>query len=80
VLASLANALEVRFNLALELQSIATRASREGVLDDIAPQLELNIVSPAFKKVPMDTSSSSCVHHLNGSDSPSAVDTHCKLS
>jgi hypothetical protein len=50
MLASLANALEVRFNLALELQSIATRASREGVLDDIAPQLELNIVSLAFKK------------------------------
>jgi hypothetical protein len=36
MLASLANALEVRLNLAFKLQSIAARASREGILDHIA--------------------------------------------
>lgn len=35
MLASLAHTFEIRLNLALELQSIAPRAGREGVLDHI---------------------------------------------
>ena len=39
MLAPLPNALEVGLNLAFELQSIAARASGEGVLDNITAQL-----------------------------------------
>jgi hypothetical protein len=45
MLASLAYALEVRFDLALELQPITTRACFEGILDNIAAQLQFLKVS-----------------------------------
>jgi len=51
MLASLAHALEVRFDLAFELQSIAPRADGEGILDDIAAQLSGHNVSLALQLV-----------------------------
>lgn len=41
MLGTLANALEVGFDLALQLQPITPGAALEGVLDDIATQLEM---------------------------------------
>ena len=49
MLASLAYALEVRFDLAFELQSIAARADGEGILNNIATQLSGHNVSLAHQ-------------------------------
>jgi hypothetical protein len=42
MLASLADALEVRLDLALEFEALTPRAALEGVLDDIAAEFLLS--------------------------------------